>query len=105
MSGLSLVASEADFDLLEEQKREALEFLQEHRTALLAMRQFPGIELASIDFGISMRNVIVQSDSFEPQLLAVLADLNLRLVLSQYPMAGKAKKLKQYRRALRRGSD
>ncbi|GAB2803595.1 hypothetical protein GCM10027276_00020 [Comamonas piscis] len=69
------------------------------------MRQFPGIELASIDFGISMRNVIVQSDSFEPQLLAVLADLNLRLVLSQYPMAGKAKKLKQYRRALRRGSD
>lgn len=103
-SGLSLVVSEADFDLLEEQQKEALEFLQEHRSALLVMRQAPGIELASIDFGISMRNVIVQSDSFEPQLLTALADLKLRLVLSQYPTAGKAKKLKQYRRALRRGS-
>lgn len=72
MSGLSLVASEADFDLLEEQKREALEFLQEHRTALLAMRQFPGIELASIDFGISMRNVIVQSEALSLNSLQYL---------------------------------
>lgn len=103
-SGLSVVASEADFDLLEDQQKEALEFLQKHHSALLAMRQTPGIEFASIDFGISMRNVIVQSDIFESQLLAALAELNLQLVLSQYPTAGKDKKLKQYRRSLRRGS-
>lgn len=100
-SGLSVMASEADFDFLEEQQKEALAFLQKHRSALLAMRQVSGLESASIDFGISMRNVIAQSDAFEPDLLAALADLKLCLVLSQYPTARKNKKIKQYRRAQR----
>jgi hypothetical protein len=43
------VASEADFDFLEEQQKEALAFLQEHRSALLAMRSVAGLEVASIE--------------------------------------------------------
>ena len=100
-SGVSIVASEADFELLELQQTEALAFLRIHHTKLQAMRDVAGIETASIDFGISMRNVIVQGDSFEPDLLAEIASLRMRLVLSQYPTQGKAKKIKQYRRALR----
>ena len=101
-SGVNIVASDADFDFLAVQQSEALPFLTLHQTKLQAMREVAGVEAASIDFGISMRNVIVQSDSFEPHLLARIASLGMSLVLSQYPPAGRAKKIKQYRRALRR---
>lgn len=101
-SGVSLVVSDADFDELEEQQVEALAFLNQHQSALRAMRAVRGVESASIDFGISMRNVIVQSDSFDPEVLAAIGGLRLCLVLSQYPTQGHDKKIKQYRRALRR---
>ena len=65
------------------------------------MLTLPDIEHASLDFGIEMRNVIFQSDAFEPSLIAQLASLNLALVLSQYPPAKRSKRIKQYRRALR----
>lgn len=100
-SGVSLLVSEADFDQLDQQQDKALEFLATHREALARMRAFPGVEEASLDFGTEMRNVIVQSDSFPPELLAHLAQLRARLVLSQYPTATKAKRIKQYRRVLR----
>lgn len=100
-SGVSLVASAADFDALAQQQADSLMFLKRHHAALRAMREVQGVEAASIDFEISMRNVAVQGDSFEPELLAEIASLRMRLVLSQYPPQGNAKKIKQYRRALR----
>lgn len=100
-SGISLVASEADFDQLEQQQAESLAFLRNHQSALQEMRAVAGVQSASIDFGIHMRNVIVQGDSFEPELLAEIAGLRMRLELTQYPPQGKSKKVKQYRRALR----
>lgn len=100
-SGISLVASEAEFDQLEQQQADALAFMRRHHAELQAMRSVQGVEIASIDFGITMRNVIVQGDCFEPELLVEIASLNMRLVLSQYPSQGRAKRVKQYRRALR----
>jgi hypothetical protein len=100
-SGISLVASDAEFEQLQLQQVEALAFMKHHHAALQAMRSVPGVETASIDFGITMRNVFVQGDSFEPELLAEIASLRMRLVLSQYPPQGRAKRVKQYRRALR----
>ena len=103
-SGISVVASDADFDRIELQQAESLEFLKLHHAKLLAMRAVEGVETASIDFGISMRNVVVQGDSFEPELLGEIASLGIRMILSQYPPQGKTKKIKQYRRALRNAS-
>ena len=100
-SGISIVASEAEFDQLELQQAQALAFMRRHHADLQAMRSVQGVELASIDFGITMRNVFVQGDSFEPDLVAEIASLKMRLVLSQYPPQGRAKRVKQYRRALR----
>lgn len=100
-SGISIVASDADFDKLELQQTESLEFLTLHHAKLLDMRAVEGVETASIDYGISMRNVIVQGDAFEPELLAKIASLEMRMILSQYPPQGRAKKVKQYRRSLR----
>jgi len=100
-SGVSLVASEADFEFLEQQQSDALAFMSLHQAKLQAMRAVSGVEVASIDFGISMRNVVVQTDLFEPDLLAQIVGLRMRLELSQYPPGGKSKKIKQYRRVLR----
>ena len=100
-SDVSIVASDAEFEQLELQKAEALAFMRRHHSELQAMRSVQGVEVASIDFAITMRNVFVQGDSFEPDLLAEIASLKMRLVLSQYPPQGRAKKVKQYRRALR----
>jgi hypothetical protein len=100
-SGISVVASEAEFEDLEQQQADALAFMKRHHAALQAMRSVQGVETASIDFAITMRNVFVQGDSFEPDLLVEIANLGMRLVLSQYPPQGRAKRVKQYRRALR----
>ena len=100
-SGVSFEASSADFDNLEQQQAEALAFLKLHHANLQAMRAVPGVEAASIDFGIAMRNVFVQSDCFHPDLIVEVARLKMQLVLSQYPPQGRAKRAKQYRRALR----
>ena len=100
-SGVSMVASDTDFDDLDEQQAQALTFLRQHHLALAAMRDVPGLEVASIDFGISMRNVVMQSDTFDADLLVEIARLRMRMVLSQYPTARKTRKLKQYRRSLR----
>ena len=99
-SGIRFRASDADFDDLELQQAQTLAFLQSHSQALAAMRQVTGVERAGADFGISMLNVIVQSDTFRVGLLLQLARLGLTLTLSQYPTEGRNKKLKQYRREL-----
>jgi hypothetical protein len=91
----------AEFEQLELQQAEALAFLRRHHIELQSMRSVQGVETASIDFGIVMRNVVVQGDAFEPELLAEVASLRMRLVLSQYPPQGRAKRVKQYRRTLR----
>ena len=101
-SGVGLVASDADFDFFGLQKSQALAFIRLHMSKLQEMRAVSGVEVASIDFGISMRNVIVQTDYFESELLIELAALRIRLALSQYPIAGKDKRIKQYRRVLRK---
>jgi hypothetical protein len=101
-SGISVVASDAEFELLELQQADALAFLKRHHSVLHAMRSVQGVEEASIDFGITMRNVLVQIDAFEADLLAEVASLRMRLVLTQYPPQGRAKRVKQYRRALKR---
>ena len=66
-SGISVVASEAEFEQLELQQAEALEFMRRHHADLQAMRSVQGVEIASIDFAITMRNVFVQGDSLEAQ--------------------------------------
>lgn len=103
-SGLSFVASEANFDDFATQKEDVIAFLSAHSEALTKMRELPGVEGAVIDFAINMRNVIFQFDRFEANLIAVVAPLRIDLELSQYPAATKSKRLKQYRRVLRKNS-
>ena len=103
-SGISICISEGDFEDFERQKADAVAFLSQHHSALAKLRALPGLEHASIDFGIAMRNVISQSDAFEAALIDLIASLRLELVLSQYPVGKKMKRVKQFRRALRKAT-
>ena len=103
-SGISFCVSDARFEAFERQKADAIAFLAKHAAALAKLSDLPGLEHASIDFGIAMRNVVAQSDGFDSELIRLLAPLRLELVLSQYPVGRKMKRVKEFRRALRKHS-
>lgn len=102
ISGLNIEVSNADFEEFEAQQKDAIAFLRMHHSQIKAMRQVSGVSRACLDFGIAMRNVVSQSDQFDAELISLLGPLNVALVLSQYPVGKKDKKVKQYRRALRK---
>ncbi|MEJ8840462.1 hypothetical protein [Ramlibacter sp. AN1133] len=100
-SGVNLEVSDAEFEELEQQQADAVRFLREHATALRNMREVEGVERSTLDFGIAMRDVVVQSDSFSADLISALATVGCGLELTQFPTGRKAKNLKRYRKALR----
>lgn len=102
-SGLSLMVSAAEFEELELQQADAVQFLGAHSGVLKTMSEISGVERATLDFGIAMRDVIVQSDHFPADLIAALAAAGCSMELTQFPTGRKAKNLKRYRKALRAG--
>lgn len=100
-SGVNLEVSDADFEEFEQQQADAIRFLRAHAVALRRMLEVPGVERATLDFGIAMRDVVVQSDSFPADLIAALAEVGCGMELTQFPVGRKAKNLRRYRKALR----
>lgn len=100
-SGVTLQISDAEFEELEQQQADAIRFIHDHDQALQAMRKVEGVESACVDFGIAMRSVIVQSDTFPAELMAALAKLGCSMELTQYPTGPKARNLRRYRKAFR----
>lgn len=101
ISGINIEVSSADFEKFEQQQEDAIAFLSANIAPLQEMRNLPGIERASLDFGIAMRSVVVQSDEFVIELIQLLSTLRCGLMLSQYPVGKKSKNLGRYRKALR----
>jgi len=85
-SGINVVVSKADYHEFSRQVDEATAFLEAHKEVLLRLRCFPGIEVMSLDFGITRRDVIVQSDLLPPPLIRLAGELGLGIELSQYPV-------------------
>jgi hypothetical protein len=85
-SGARYVVSEADFDEFEIQKTDAIEYLKVNRKELKELMSVKNIEEASLDFAIERRDVVVQSDFFQPELLRLSGELSIGIMLSQYPI-------------------
>jgi hypothetical protein len=103
-SGIVLSVSEAEFDDSAQQEVDAIAFLREHKASLKELLRVRGVAEASLDFGIDMRNVIVQTDKFSAELIREMAEIGLGFELTQFPPCGKLKKIKQHRRNLRKHS-
>jgi hypothetical protein len=86
-SGANYLVSDAEFEDFEGQKSDAAEYLKLHETEIKEILSFPGLERAVLDFGISRRDVAVQSDYFPPELIKLAGGLGLGIELSQYPLS------------------
>jgi hypothetical protein len=84
-SGVSFVASDADFDEFERQLTDANEFLETHASEIAAMAATPGVKYATLDFGVSLyKDSVAQFCSFPPKFVRLAASAGLGLEVSMY---------------------
>lgn len=86
-SGLNVSVSEADFGDLAAQASDAVRFLEAHEVELKRLADFPGVEGIEIDFGIAMRDALVQTNTFAAELVALAGRSGIALTLSHYPVS------------------
>ncbi len=88
-NGCSFDLSEADFDNLEQQQVDAIDFLKtnfEKLKTIYTYKLYPS-DKPTIDFGIETRmkgDTVIQSDYFPPELLKLAGELGFGILLSQY---------------------
>jgi hypothetical protein len=84
-SGFNMTVSEAGFDDLAAQVSDAVAFLRQHESEVVRLTRFPGVSDVAIDFGISGRDVAVQTDTFPAELVGLAGRCGIALTLSRYP--------------------
>lgn len=84
-SGFNLVISEAPGTDLERQVEDAIGFLVNYRDELERLSETPGVDHILLDFGITRRNVPLQSDFLPGRLVRLAGRFGLGIELSQYP--------------------
>ncbi len=83
-SGFHVGVSEAEFNDLPGQIRDAVRFLSVHEEELQRLGRFEGVEAVCLDFAIDRKDVAVQSDVFDAELLWRAGALDIDLVVSHY---------------------
>lgn len=68
-SGVHVSVSDADFDNFPQQVTDAIAFLTVESEQIRRLREFPGVEVITLDFGIERRGVIVQCEYLSPDVL------------------------------------
>jgi hypothetical protein len=86
-SGINIVASDAEFDEFDRQVDEAAAFLKGHHDELSRLRDFPGIEGITIDFGVEHKDVYVECYRLSPELIRLAGELGMSIEISLYPVS------------------
>jgi hypothetical protein len=86
-SGFNLTVSDAGFDDLPGQIRDAIGFLDEHEDELRRLGSFDGVELVCLHFGVRWQGTAVQTETFPPELLWRAGALDIELAISHYVVA------------------
>lgn len=87
-SGVSFVASDADFSDFDLQLREATAFLEDFRGQIEFMVDFDGVDEVILDFGIEPpSDAVIHSDILTPGFLRAAADAKISVELSHYPIS------------------
>src|SRR5579863_5284164 len=89
LSGLSLEASSADFNQLDKQIEDTMEFLRANKEKLRHISATKEVDFATLDFGIELRidfkRVAYQFEHFPSELLRLAGELGIGLDISLYP--------------------
>ncbi len=83
-SSVNVTVSDAEFDDLPRQVADAIEFLRTEAVQVRRLCAFPGIDGATLDFGIERRDVAVQCNHLSPELVRLAGLLGLGIELTQY---------------------
>jgi hypothetical protein len=87
-SGFKCEVSSADGNL-EEEIRDATEFLKQHHDDLARLRDLPEVDSMCLDFGHYLRidgeRCVAQYDYLPPELLRLAGELRMGIELSLYP--------------------
>lgn len=86
-SGVTYLVSNAEFEEFEIQKIDAIAFMRQYFCELKKIHLLDGLEFAFLDFGITRRDVVVQCDYFQSELLLLAGQLGFDIELSQYPVS------------------
>jgi hypothetical protein len=92
-SGIGALVSEADFDRVDLQVKDAVKYLKKNEGILKKLGDLRFKEM-KIDFGIEKRNVWAQFEFFPPTLLKLAGNLNIGLEISLYQADEPEKKSK-----------
>jgi hypothetical protein len=86
-SGCNIDVSKRDFADLKGQILDAICFLRRYGPAIRALRRFPGVEWARLDFGVDWLDVVYQCDVLPQELVVLAGRCQLGLEISHYPVA------------------
>ena len=84
-SGAKYLVSDAGFDNFKKQKSDTIKFLKHNKNIITKIMKMKKVDGGTLDFGIEMRDVAAQYDSFCPELIKLAGELGLGIELSQYP--------------------
>jgi len=83
-SGVNIVVSNASFDNIRKQVKDAIRFLEKNKAEIKRLMKFKGIEGAELDFGASKKDQFIQEVEFPSELIVLASSLGLSIKLSQY---------------------
>jgi hypothetical protein len=84
-SGAAFLASNADLDALTQQVAEVTAFLESNLAAVSTLANFPGVEQATLDFGVALNVGSVALCSYlPPTLIRLAAQANVGIEVSTY---------------------
>lgn len=84
-SGATFLASDAGFDEFRQQLDEATRYLETHCRQIASMASFDGVQDATLDFGIELRDVAIHIDFLPLRFLKAAAEAGISVELSHYP--------------------
>jgi hypothetical protein len=83
-SGMNVGVSEADFADLDQQIRDALQFLATNRAEIERLINYVGVEGIQLDFPVRGKDAFVESYRFSAELLERVGSLGIELCVSRY---------------------
>jgi hypothetical protein len=86
-SGFNSVVSEASPSAFPDQLRDAIEFLQRHRSEIARLTKTPGVTEPVLDFGIAQSGIPAQFIRIPLPLIQCAAEIGMSIELSLYAVS------------------
>lgn len=85
VNGFNVSVGEAELGDLEGQVKDAILFLQRHRSELQKLKKHAGVDRVFLDFALVQENASVFSTSLPAELLSLAGDIGVDIELTYFP--------------------